>query len=182
MDAIADLGAWVWARHHNLASWYVRPFFILPYCWFAFRRNRIGLALTMLLFPTSLFWFPAPVEPSPEAERYLAWEQEFFLGSPMRLGALASVVAAFLWALAAAFWRRSWRWGLVVLNLASLMKVGWSLLVGGDAGQGSVLPTLVTLLVCDVAILAAVFHARRRPGNRRDAGRSSAGEARQTDA
>jgi hypothetical protein len=161
MDAIADLGPWVWARHHNLASWYVRPLLILPYCWFAYRRNRIGLALTILIFPTSLFWFPAPAEPSPEAKAYLAWEREFFFETPARAGLLTVMVAGFLWALAAAFWRRSWRWGLVVLNSATMMKVVWSLHFGGEAGKGSVLPALITLLVCDAAILAAVARGRR---------------------
>ena len=162
MEWLGDFGSWVWARHHNLLSWYVRPLFILPYCWFAYRRNRIGLALTIALFPTSLFWFPAPLEPSPQALSYLAWERRFFLESPARAAALAAAVAVFLWALAAAFWRRSWLWGLGVLNMATLLKVGWSLYFGGEAGRGAVLPALVTLLVCDAAILAAVFYGRRR--------------------
>jgi hypothetical protein len=169
MDAIADLGAWVWARHHNLASWYVRPLFILPYCWFAHRRNRAGLAFTILVFPTSLFWFPAPAELSPKAQAYLAWEREYFFQSPARAWLLGAMVAGFLWALAAAFWRRSWRWGLVVLNLATLMKVAWSLRSGGEAGQGSVFPALVTVLVCDAAILAAVAHRRQEKPVRPDA-------------
>ena len=30
--------AWAWARHHNILSWYVRPLFILPFCFFAYMR------------------------------------------------------------------------------------------------------------------------------------------------
>ena len=31
--------AWAWARHHNVLSWYVRPLFLLPFCYFAYRRS-----------------------------------------------------------------------------------------------------------------------------------------------
>ena len=34
--------AWAWARHHNILSWYVRPLFILPFCFFAYRRSLLG--------------------------------------------------------------------------------------------------------------------------------------------
>ncbi len=63
--------SWVWARHHNELSWYVRPLFLLPFCYFAYRRSLLGVLLTVLVFPTSLFWFPAPADPSPRVEGYL---------------------------------------------------------------------------------------------------------------
>jgi hypothetical protein len=167
LEQLADFGAWVWARHHNIASWYVRPLFVLPYCWFAYRRNRLGLAVTVLLFPTSLFWFPAPAQPSPEVERYLGLEQRVFLGSPWALAALGAAVAVFLVALATAFWRRSWVWGLAVLNAGTLVKVAWSVSAGGEAGRAAILPSLATLAVCNAAVLGAVYwrrSSRRRAG------------------
>src|SRR5918998_4083079 len=72
--------AWAWARHHNILSWYIRPLFILPFCYFAYRRSLWGIVVTQLMFPTSLFWFPAPENPSPRVEGYLAWEREFLTG------------------------------------------------------------------------------------------------------
>src|SRR4028118_660204 len=59
--------SWVWARHHNELSWYVRPLFLLPFCFFAYRRSLTGILVTLLIFPTSLFWFPAPENPTRRA-------------------------------------------------------------------------------------------------------------------
>jgi hypothetical protein len=32
---LPELASWAWARHHNILSWYVRPLFFLPFCFFA---------------------------------------------------------------------------------------------------------------------------------------------------
>ena len=63
--------SWVWARHHNELSWYVRPLFLLPFCFFASRRSLSGMVVTLLVFPTSLFWFPAPENPSARGRIWL---------------------------------------------------------------------------------------------------------------
>jgi hypothetical protein len=34
-EHLNDFLSWVWARHHNELSWYVRPLFLLPFCFFA---------------------------------------------------------------------------------------------------------------------------------------------------
>ena len=65
MELHTDFLSWVWARHHNELSWYVRPLFLLPFCFFAYKRSLWGIVVTLLVFPTSLFWFPAPDNPSP---------------------------------------------------------------------------------------------------------------------
>jgi hypothetical protein len=97
---------WVWARHHNVLSWYVRPLFILPYCWFASQRHLAGMVITILLLPTSLAWFPAPKRVDPGVGRYLAQERALLAGDRRRLVAFAALVAGFLVSLGAAFWRR----------------------------------------------------------------------------
>jgi hypothetical protein len=174
MEAFDELFEWVWARHHNELSWYVRPLFIVPFCWFAHRRRPWGLVLTVLLLPTSLFWFPAPDQPSPRAEAYLDWERQFFLeGSPVAQVVLAALVVGFFWALATAFWRRSWVWGLVVLNAGTLLKIAWSVTFGGAAGWAAVPPSLVTLVIVNTVVVLV---------GRRLARRSRPGEASRTDA
>ena len=55
MELLNDFLSWVWARHHNELSWYVRPLFLLPFCFFAYRRSAWGIVVTLLVFPTSLF-------------------------------------------------------------------------------------------------------------------------------
>jgi hypothetical protein len=57
MDELNQLLEWAWARHHNMYSWYIRPLFILPFCYFAWRRSLIGIAVTLVATLTSIAWF-----------------------------------------------------------------------------------------------------------------------------
>jgi hypothetical protein len=170
VDLLNDFLSWVWARHHNELSWYVRPLFLLPFCYFAYRRSVWGIAVTLLVFPTSLFWFPAPENPSPRVEGYLEWEIQFLTeGSVAARGVLALLVVAFFVALAVAFWRRSWLWGLAVINAGTLLKVVWSVAFGGEAGWASLAPSIFTLAVTDAALLLAMRFMRHRREQREDA-------------
>jgi hypothetical protein len=172
MDSLDAFLEWVWARHHNVLSWYVRPLFIIPFCYFAYRRSVKGILLTLLVLPTSLFWFPAPENPDPKVVGYLAWEREFVTGGPpgARVALLLLVVAFFV-ALAAAFWKRNWWYGLAVLNVGTLLKVVWSVGYAGERGWASLLPSVVTLVVCNAIILAATrWRNANPPAHARDAG------------
>ena len=170
MELLNDFLSWVWARHHNELSWYVRPLFLLPFCFFAYRRSLTGIVATLLLFPTSLFWFPAPEDPSARVEGYLAWERQFLLeGSIVARVALVVLVVAFFLTLATAFWKRSWLWGLAVLDAGTLLKVIWSVAFGGAAGWASLVPSLFTLAVTDAAILLAVRWLKRRRARQEEA-------------
>ena len=174
MELLNDFLSWVWARHHNELSWYVRPLFLLPFCFCAYRRSLTGILVTLLIFPTSLFWFPAPENPSPRVEGYLAWERQFLLaGSVAARVALVVLVVAFFVALAVAFWRRSWLWGLAVINAGTLLKVIWSVAFGGAAGWASLVPSLFTLAVTDAALLLAMRFLRHRRERREDAARDA---------
>lgn len=164
VGALDGFVAWAWERHHNELSWYVRPLFLLPFCFFAYRRSIAGIAATLLIFPTSLFWFPAPENPSPRVAEYLAWELQFLAeGSAVARVFLGVLVIAFFVALGAAFWKRSLLWGLGVLNAATLLKVIWSVTFGGEAGWASLVPALVTLAICDAALLYAARRMRKGP-------------------
>ena len=178
MEFLNDFLSWVWDRHHNELSWYVRPLFLLPFCYFAYRRSVWGIVVTLLVFPTSLFWFPAPENPSPRVEGYLAWERQFLTeGSVTARVALALLVIGFFVTLATAFWKRSWLWGLAVLNAGTLLKVVWSVAFGGAAGWASLAPSLFTLAVTDAGILLAARWSKRRRARKevaaQDAGRDS---------
>jgi hypothetical protein len=163
MELLNDFLSWVWARHHNELSWYVRPLFLLPFCYFAYRRSVWGIVVILLIFPTSLFWFPVPENPTPRVEGYLAWERQFLTeGSVVSRVGLILLVIGFFVALAAAFWKRSWLWGLAVLNAGTLLKVIWSVAFGGAAGWASLAPSLFTLAVTDAAILVAARWLKRR--------------------
>ena len=163
MELLNDFLSWVWARHHNELSWYIRSLFLLPFCYFAYRRSVWGIVVTLVIFPTSLFWFPAPENLSPRVEGYLAWESHFLTeGSVVARVALVVLVVAFFVALATAFWKCSWLWGLAVINAGTLLKVIWSVAFGGAAGWASLAPSLFTLAVTDAAILLAAIWLKRR--------------------
>ena len=76
MDTLVDFLNWAWARHHNPLSWYIRPLFILPFCYFAYKKSAWGVALTVVAVISSMFWFPAPETPDPRAAAFLAVERE----------------------------------------------------------------------------------------------------------
>lgn len=171
-DALADLAAWAWARHHNEWSWYVRPLFLIPYCWFAWRRSAAGLALTLLLLATSMAWFPAPAEPSAMAVAILAAERAYLL-APWGVAkvAVALLVPLSFAALALAFWRRSLAWGAVVLNAMPLAKIGWTFAVLPREGAAyHLVPALLGLVACNLALGAALAW-RARVSRSRAAGR-----------
>lgn len=161
MDDVNQILEWAWARHHNMYSWYIRPVFILPFCYFAWRRSLAGIVATLVATLTSIAWFPAPETPSPDALRYLGLERRWLSSGPLTL-AIVLLVGTSLWLLAAAFWQKKWLYGVLVLNLATLAKVAFSVTFGGEAGWAALLPSLVTLAVCN-AVLFAVwrsFHVR----------------------
>lgn len=154
---------WAWARHHNVLSWYIRPLFVIPYVWFAYKRQAWGLVATVVALATSMFWFPAPDSVDPLVEQFLAVELEY-LTSPWSVAKvlLTFTVPAFFVLLAAAFWRRSWRWGLAVINAAALGKVLWSVMEGGASGWTVAVPALAGLLVCNAVVIVGVRLLERR--------------------
>ena len=161
--SIDEFAAWAWARHHNELSWYIRPLFILPFCFFAYKRSLWGITLTLVALATSMFWFPAPKQADPRAAEFLAMEREYLTSDwtlwKILLGLLVPLSFA---ALAVAFWRRSLVWGLAVINAMVLVKVVWSFYFGDTSGGLTLLPSaIVGLAVCDAVILYLVRRMRR---------------------
>lgn len=165
--------AWAWARHHNVLSWYIRPLFLLPFCYFAYRRSLWGIVLTLLALVTSMFWFPAPEHPGPAVREMLASERDYLTANWTLWKVLIALLVPLTFAaLGLAFWKRSLVYGLAVINAAILFKIGWTFLFSSEAGAMSHLPAAVLgLVVCDALILYVMrrMHARSsyrhpRPG------------------
>ena len=76
-SSTGEFVAWAWSRHHNVLSWYVRPLFILPFCFFAYRRSLFGIVLTIIALATSMFWFPVPEHASPAVNEMLKAEEAY---------------------------------------------------------------------------------------------------------
>jgi hypothetical protein len=112
-------------------------------------------------------WFPAPAAPDPAVVAMLNAERDNLLG-PWTAGkvVISLLVPATFTALGVAFWRRSLRWGLVVVNGAVLFKIGWTYAVGETTGANAhLVPALVGLTVTDALLVAAgrVRARRSRP-------------------
>ena len=156
--------AWAWERHHNVLSWYIRPLFFLPFCYFAYRRSVSGMMLTLVALATSMFWFPAPERADPMTLEFLAVEREYLTGDWTTAKVLmATLVPISFAALGLVFWRRSIVYGLVLLNVVVLVKLAWSFYFGDTSGGLTLLPTaLAGLAICDAVILYVVHRMRRR--------------------
>ena len=165
MEYITDFLTWAWARHHNVLSWYIRPLFIIPFIFFAYKRSWKGMLLTVLALATSMFWFPAPSTVDPMVAQFLEAERAYILGPlTVQKALLWLTVPAFFILLAVAFWRRSWVWGVAVINLAALGKVAWGVSEGGASGWAILVPAILGMLLCDAAVYFGVkyAHARRQ--------------------
>ena len=159
-----EFGAWAWERHHNVLSWYIRPLFLLPFCYFAYRRSLFGITITLVALATSMFWFPAPEQSSSGALEFLAMEREYLTGEWTVAKILLALIVPLSFAvLALAFWKRSIVYGLVLINAMVLIKVVWSFYFGGEAGGLTLLPSaIVGLAVCDAVVLYLIRRRRRR--------------------
>jgi hypothetical protein len=163
MELFGDFLAWAWARHHNVLSWYIRPLFIVPFVYFAYKRSWKGMLITIIALATSMFWFPAPETVDPVVARFLEAEKEFLLGgwSAQKIFLLLTVPLFFL-LLASSFWKRSWWWGLAVINIAALGKIGWSVAEGGESGWAVLVPAVIGMLVCDIAVYFGAKYVKNR--------------------
>ena len=161
MELLDAFLSWAWARHHNVLSWYIRPLFLLPFCYFAYTRSVKGIALTLLALATSMFWFPEPDQPDPEALEFLAVEKDYLTGDwTLAMALMALLVPASLAALALAFWKRSLFYGLAVINAIMLTKVAWSFYYGGSSGLALLPPALVGVVICNAVILYLAHRVR----------------------
>jgi len=181
MGTLDELGAW--ERHHNVMSWYIRVLFLLPFCYFAYKRSLFSIVLTLVALATSMFWFPAPARPDPKAIEFLAMEREYLAGewttTKILLGLL---VPGSLVALAVVFWKRSVVYGLVLINDIVLVKLAWSFYFGDMLGGLTLLPSqLVGFVILNAAVLY-VLHRRNKRSSSRPAPRASMRAHRHPDA
>jgi len=153
---------WAYDRHQNQISWYIRPLFLIPYCYFAYKRSWAGLLGTMFALLTSMFWFPKPEFVSDKVQQLLEMEKEYLTGD-WNIGKilLSSLVPVSLTALAVAFWKRSIWIGVSVLIFIAVAKMTWSVVFGGEAGKSIFVPAILGLIICIAFIYIGYKKLRR---------------------
>ena len=175
MEWLSDFLSWAWARHHNPLSWYIRPLFVLPYCYFAYKKSVTGLVVTVVGVFTSMFWFPAPDEADPRAAAFLAMEQQYVTGDWTWVKtAMTGLVPTWFVALGWAFWRRSWIAGIVVVNVGAALKVVWSFYYGDDTAWSIIPPVVIGAVVCNGVL---VYWMRRTAAGATEESMDSARQA-----
>ncbi len=140
---------WVFDRHHNQWSWYIRPVFLIPFCFFAYKRSWSGISIIIFCLFTSMFWFSRPDAVTDNVKYFLQFEKDWLYGEwdAKKILLIITVPASFI-ALGLAFWKRSLFIGLGVVALMATGKVVWSIQNAGDAGKSILIPAIVGLLLC----------------------------------
>jgi hypothetical protein len=164
MELLTQFVEWAWARHYNVLSWYIRPLFLLPFCYFAYKRNIWGIIITLIALATSMFWFPAPETPSAGVIEMLNAERDYLLGD---LTFWKIVVGIYMpltfYLLALAFWKRSLRYGLVVINAMLIFKIIWTFIVSDAEGAlAHLIPSVIGLIICNAVIIFIIQRNSRK--------------------
>ncbi len=144
---------WVFERHHNQWSWYLRPIFLIPFCFFAYKKSWTGISITIFCLFTSMFWFNKPEVLSETVQTFLQFEKDWLYGAwdYKKILLIMTVPISFL-ALGLAFWKRSLLMGIGVVVLMATGKIVWSIQNAGEAGKSIIIPAILGLLACVVLI------------------------------
>lgn len=158
-----DILDWAFARHHNQLSWYIRPIFIIPFCFFAFKRSLAGISFTLFCIFTSMFWFPEPSNVDANVQEFLQYEVDYLTGDwGISKILLTLIVPLSLTLLALAFWQRNIWFGLSIMAFIAIAKVGWSIIFAGDSGKSIIFPAAIGLVVCMVFVYLGITRNKRR--------------------
>lgn len=159
---------WAWERHHNPLSWYIRPLFVIPFCYFAYKKSVLGVVFTIVAVLSSMFWFPMPNEVDPQATKFLETERAYITGKwTFTKVAMTTLVPAWFFFLARSFWNRSWLTGLLVINLGTLLKVIWSFYFAGASAWSIIPPVAIGAIIINSMILAAYQWMQKKQADSR---------------
>lgn len=140
---------WVFERHHNQWSWYLRPLFLLPFCYFAYRKSFTGMMISIFALFTSMFWFPKPEIVSESVKEFLEFEKEYLYGEwNLSESLLTLTIPISFIALGLAFWKRSLAMGIGVVVLMATGKMVWSIQNAGESGKSILIPAIIGLFIC----------------------------------
>lgn len=153
---------WVFERHHNQWSWYIRPIFIIPFCYFAYKRSLAGISATIFALFTSMAWFDKPDVVNENVIQFLQFEKDWLYGAwkIQKIILILTVPMSFI-LLGFAFWKRSFFWGLAVVIVIATGKVIWSIYNAGEVGKTIIIPAIVGLLICCAFIWLGATQIKR---------------------
>lgn len=140
---------WAYQRHQNQLSWYIRPLFLIPFCYFSYKRSWAGIMATIFLMLTSMFWFPKPAVVGEQVKQFLDMEMEWLSGNwGFAKVLMVLLVPISLTALSMALWKRSLFMGISVIVFIAVAKMIWSVVFGGESGKSIFLPAILGMGLC----------------------------------
>ncbi len=137
---------WAFERHLNPLSWYIRPVFLIILVYFAYKQRIKGVILTFVLMMSSMFWFPAPEKINPQMAKVLEYEQ-MLLSNPVTFVLTIAFMMVFIVSILIAFWKKSIKLGLVIVNVTLIAKVLLALLFTGEDGWAPLGNTVFGLIL-----------------------------------
>lgn len=143
---------WAFARHQNTLSWLIRPWFMVPFCYFTYKRNLTGIMATLFGLFSSMAWFPEPQTIDPNVKGFLEFEKQWLQGGWNLTKVLLSLLVPLsLTLVGMAFWKKSFLWGLVLVNSMAMGKIAWSVFYDKTSGWSVIPFALIGMVVCDLA-------------------------------
>jgi len=150
---------WTFARHHNILSWYIRPLFIIPIIFFAFKKSLTGIFVSIFALFTSMFWFPIPETNNTQVLTFLAYEMEYLKGAwTVSKISMSLLVPIFFAALIIAAWKRNLKLLIGVVIVAAVLKVLWSILFSPEGGVSILKPAVAGLIIC----IGVIYYYKKR--------------------
>ncbi|RTR26542.1 hypothetical protein EKG37_20945 [Robertmurraya yapensis] len=154
---------WAFARHHNQLSWFIRPIFIIPFCFFAFKRSLAGISCTLFCIFTSMFWFPEPSSVNADVQEFLQYEVGYLTSDWGMVKILVTLIIPLsLTLLALAFWQRNIWFGFSVMTFIAFGKIGWSLIFAGNSGKSIILPATIGLAGSMLFVYLGILRIKNR--------------------
>lgn len=158
---------WAFARHQNQLSWYIRPLFLIPFCFFAYKKSWAGISITIFCIFTSMFWFPEPQSISEQVKQFLQYEVAYLTGKWNAAKIMLTLLVPIsLIILAMGFWWKNLWIGLSVMILIAIGKIMWSILSVGESGKSIIIPAMTGLLIC-VVLIYGIIGKLSKKGERR---------------
>jgi hypothetical protein len=159
---------WVFARHQNQWSWYIRPILLIPFCFFAFKKSLAGISLTVFAIFTSMMWFNQPPTMSAQVQEFLDFEIRW-LQSEWDFNKILLIVSVpfSFFCLAFALWKRSLWMGIAVLVMMATGKIIWSIANAGESGASIIAPAIGGLVVCILFLIIGLRKANKKNQTKR---------------
>ena len=141
----------VFERHQNQWSWYIRPLFLIPFCYAALKKSLSGISITVFALFTSMAWFNQPADVSPIVKEFLAFEMQWLKSEWTTGKILLTLSVPFtFFCLAVACWKRNLWFGVGTLIMMATGKIVWSISEAGESGRSIIIPAVIGLAVCIV--------------------------------